>query len=250
MSIQSVTRDNIIEFLNSQGDISAKTLRNYHSDLSALWQWATERSLCEENIIRTVRAPIADKKDIIPLSKIEVFAVLNQARKIENAVLSLRNEAIIYLLLDSGIRASELCGITIKDINKVVSHITVLGKGRKERSVPISTTTMNKIMAYTTMRSMKTERIFTTRMNQEFTRNRLGHLLRYWGFEAGVPGVYPHRFRHTFAIQFLRNGGNIYSLQKILGHTTLDMVKRYLAIAQIDLDRDHAKASPVENWIE
>lgn len=54
---------------------------------------------------------------------------------------------------------------------------------------------------------------------------------------------------YSSAIQFLRNGGNIYSLQRILGHATLDMVKRYLAISQIDLDRDHAAASPVTHWL-
>jgi integrase/recombinase XerD len=247
--IENITRNDIIEFLNAQDAISAKTLRNYHADLSALWQWAMEKHLCGENIIRTIRAPIADKKEIIPFAKIEVLALLKQVRKADNVVLGLRNVAIIYLLLDTGIRASELCGIKVKDINKAASHITVMGKGRKERNVPISTSTMSKIIAYISMRNIKTEWAFTTVRNRKFTRDRLGHILHVLGLEAGVTKVYPHRFRHTFAIQFLRNGGNIYSLQKILGHTTLDMVKRYLAIAQIDLERDHAKASPVEHWI-
>uniref|UniRef100_A0A7C4PLW1 Site-specific integrase n=1 Tax=Anaerolinea thermolimosa TaxID=229919 RepID=A0A7C4PLW1_9CHLR len=73
-------------------------------------------------------------------------------------------------------------------------------------------------------------------------------MLAELGDKSSVSHVFPHRFRHTFAIQFLRNGGNIYSLQKILGHSTLDIVKRYLAIAQYDVDHDHIVASPMKCW--
>ena len=79
-------------------------------------------------------------------------------------------------------------------------------------------------------------------------RDALLKLLIRLGAKAGVRDCHPHRFRHTFAVNFLRNGGNAFELQMALGHTTLQMVQTYLALAQADLDAAHRKASPVENW--
>jgi integrase/recombinase XerD len=76
----------------------------------------------------------------------------------------------------------------------------------------------------------------------------LQKILRKIGNRGGVSNVHPHRFRHTFAIQYLRNSGDPYTLQALLGHSSLDMVKNYLRIAQIDIDTAHRRASPVDNW--
>ena len=79
-------------------------------------------------------------------------------------------------------------------------------------------------------------------------RGRLLHTLTAIGERAGVQGVNVHRFRHTFAINYLRNGGDAYTLQMMLGHATMEMVKRYLALSQVDLDAGHKVASPVDGW--
>ena len=64
---------------------------------------------------------------------------------------------------------------------------------------------------------------------------------------AGVVGVHPHRFRHTFAVNFLRNGGSVFHLQQLLGHSSLTMVRKYVVLADADIQREHIKASPVDN---
>ena len=68
------------------------------------------------------------------------------------------------------------------------------------------------------------------------------------GSGSSVADAHPHRFRHTFAISFLRNGGNVFALQRILGHESLEMVKRYLSLAQMDLEKAHQPARPAANW--
>lgn len=247
MDIRAVNKQNIVQFMASQSNISAKTLRNYHADLSALWQWAIQQGICSENPVRQIKPPIAEKKTIIPLSKIEINALLDSA---VHSRYPHRNRAIILLLIDTGIRATELCNLLINDLNWVTGHVRVVGKGKKERLVPISNETLGVIKEYLSIRknTAHSAPLFALKSEKPLDRYKLRKILAELAASGKVSHVFPHRFRHTFAIQFLRNGGNIYSLQKILGHSTLDMVKRYLAIAQNDIDHDHAIASPVRCW--
>ena len=90
--------------------------------------------------------------------------------------------------------------------------------------------------------------LFASLQGGALDRQALLALLVDLGARAGITDVHPHRFRHTFAINFLRNGGNVYELQMALGHTTMEMVRTYLALAETDLQRAHEEASPVTRW--
>ena len=83
-------------------------------------------------------------------------------------------------------------------------------------------------------------------MSVSWLRKRLVHL----GQAAGVPDCKPHRFRYTFAIQYLRNGGDVFTLQSLLGHSSLTMVRYYLHLAQADVEQAHRRASPVDRWLK
>jgi site-specific recombinase XerD len=232
--IRVITRTQIEAFLAAQ-PFSSKTVLNYHIGLAAPWTWAFREGYVDVHIVRQVVKPKPQRVVIDPFTDVEVRAMLASVKRNTD-----RDRAIIFLLLDTGVRASELCGLDIKDIDLASRKIKVLGKGNKERFLPISSRTASIVFKYTSMAELIKP--------FPFTRTSLAHLIQQIGKRAGIQDAHPHRFRHTFAINYLRNGGDPYTLQEILGHSTLEMVKRYLALAQVDVDSAHKRASPVENW--
>ncbi len=261
--LAEITTQQVEQFLASLVDVKDKTVLNYHTGLSALWTWALKERIVDEHTIRQVKAPNPEDKDIIPFTEQDMKLMLvacersrsyrrpGQLEKCNHALPNPeRNKAIILTLVDTGFRASELCNAKIAAADLRNKRITVMGKGNKERTVPISSRTAKSIWRYLTTRpnSIDKDPLFASTDDLHLNRHSLHRLLYRIGQRANIRKVHPHRFRHTFAINFLRNGGNIYVLQDILGHSTLDMVKRYLKLTDQDADDSHRNASPVANW--
>jgi len=242
--------------------LSNKTLLNHHVALSSLWTWAVKEGIVKEHIVRAIDRPKPEKKAIEPFSESEVKAMLKASKRSRSYTrpgkaactharpTADRDKAILLLLLDTGIRASELCDLRIEDLNERTSTIKVFGKGSKERVLYISSRTHKALWRYLLQRrgAEPYEHLFVGRFGDPLTASGLYQLIRKLGKKAEIPNAYPHRFRHTFAINFLRNGGDVYTLQSYLGHASLDMVKEYLRISQVDLKRVHYRVSPVTNW--
>ena len=262
LPVHEITSKHIEQFLASFTTHSNKSLLNYFVGLSSLWTWLVNEEIVKANIVRKLKPPKVERKDITPFTEEEVRAImgaLNRSRiyvrggqNIDHSLGSFeRNRAIVLLFLDVGIRATELCDLKIEDLDNRNNRIFVRhGKGMKERMLPFSPRTGQMIWRYLASRkdSDPQDALFVSKLNRPMSRQKLSEMFRVIGSRANVKGVYPHRFRHTFAIQYLRNGGNAYTLQMMLGHSTLDMVKRYLSLAQLDIDNMHRRASPVDNW--
>jgi integrase/recombinase XerD len=260
--LASITADHVRAFFTSL-DVSNKTILNYHTGLSALWTWATAEDLISIHILRRVARPKPETRAIVPFTRADVEALLNACnqsrpytrpgkRQCTHARPTAdRDKAIILLLIDTGLRASELCSLTLNHIHLKNRHLVVNGKGAKERILPFSARTAQAIWRYLNQRPPargNTTRVFISETGNPISRHALLRLITRLGRRAGVPNAHTHRFRHTFAIQFLRNGGNAYVLQSLLGHSTMEMVKVYLQLAQHDLEENHNRASPVDNW--
>jgi len=255
--IDHIERKTIAHYLASL-DLSKKRVKNIYTALSSLWTWAVEMGYCTVHIIRQIKPPKPEKRPILPFTRDQIMNMLASTdaskeytrpgkRACRNRLKTgVRDRAIILLLLDTGIRASELCGIKVKDIKP--HGIYIHGKGSKDRLVPISETTRSALCDYIGEQKDIEKYVFKTEQGNVLSRDALRLIIRRIGDRAGVNDAHPHRFRHTFAINFLRNGGDVFTLQAILGHETLDMVRRYLAIAQTDINGVHQRASPVKVW--
>lgn len=234
---------------------SANTYR-YHWDTLAAWfTWQTDKPRCwARNPFQDLEpASVPQDTDVKPFSDAEIECLLAATRK---SYVPARDNAIVRLLLDTGIRASELCGIKVGDIDEKDSSIVILGKGGKRRIVYFGSKTGSAVWKH--LEGLGTAfgedavsphaPLFASergpRAGQALQPHALHEIIQTLGKRAGVQKAHPHRFRHTFAINFLRNGGNQISLSRLLGHTSLSMTAHYVAFVQADLEEQHRKFSP------
>ena len=161
----------------------------------------------------------------------------------------LRDRAILLMLLDTGIRAAELAGLNIEDVNPVSGEVLIRsGKGRKPRTVFLGAKARKALRSYLRERTDSDPGLwvsFDTRERMTYMGLRWVPILR--AREAGVPPVGLHAFRRQFALSMLRNGTDLITLSRLMGHAKLDVLRRYLAQTDADLREAHAKASPVDN---
>jgi integrase/recombinase XerD len=160
-----------------------------------------------------------------------------------------RDRAIILLFLETGIRLGELARLKIQDINlgssELVIHPFHKGIKSKARTIPFGKGCRRALWLY---REKYREDALDTEPFFALASHSIQSLMMRLEERTHIPGIHAHRFRHTFAIQYLRNGGDIFTLQRILGHSSLVMVQRYLAIAESDVKDAHRRASPVDRW--
>ena len=165
---------------------------------------------------------------------------------------------MLLLMLDCGLRVSELINIDLEDINLAEGYIKIrAGKGGKERLVPIGSFVQKMIWKYINHSrpqpiTDKITRLFLSGDGLPLTRSGVQQMLRRCGKKANISGVRcsPHTLRHTFAKTYLINGGDIFSLQRILGHSSLASVRTYLNLFAADLKNQHRRFSPVDNMAE
>lgn len=246
------------------GRLTEASMHRYWKAIRAFWKWAGEK-------LRTGRPdlvlaiPAYDSKEIEPYSREEVGRMLracdtsgvvekrgkkSYAMKRPTAT---RDRAILRLLLDTGIRVGELCRLRVMDLDFDSGTLAVLPhrKGKtRARIIPVGDSARQEAWLYLAGRGKTGERapLFTVERERPISRARVGGIVSYLGERAGVPRAGPHRFRHTFAIEYLRGGGDVFTLQYILGHANMDMVRRYLRIANMDIEIAHHRSSPGDRW--
>lgn len=164
-----------------------------------------------------------------------------------------RDYCIMLVLLDTGVRLIELENIQLSSIDFDHNKFLVMGKGAKEREVPFQATTKQYLLRYIRLRGKEDhDYLWINQLGGKLNRKTIQERLQIYGHKAKLNGVRvsPHTFRHTCAKMYLLSGGDILSLQKLLGHSSLDMVRHYVELWGSDLQKMHKKHSPVENLFD
>ena len=204
------------------------------------------------NPFSRVKVPKPPKKVIVTFSGKQLAAMLKSVNTSMTA--GFRDWTIILMLLDTGLRASELVGLTMDNVNLEDGMVKVLGKGSKERIVPFGAKVQRALWKYIQRYRPQPANplfptLFLTASGNPITTDRLRTIIEKYARRAGIEGVRcsPHTFRHTFAISYLRNGGDVFSLQRILGHSSLEIVRNYVNLAEADIKACHRRFSPADN---
>lgn len=234
------------------GQLSGYTINGYLRALRAFWAWLEREELIEDNPFARIKIPRPPVKVIPTFTEeqlLQFFAAIDIATPA-----GYRDFTIALTLLDTGMRCSELTGLRLDDVNLDGRLLKVWGKGSRERLVPIGSKLQRALWKYITRvrpepAAPRYDQVFLTRDGRPLTKDRLEAIIERYGVKAGITGVRvsPHTFRHTMAVTFIRSGGDIFSLQRIMGHSSLEVLRTYVNLAQADVSRAHQKHSPADN---
>jgi len=226
---------------------SQSTINHYYRVLHTFFNWLSQEELITDNPLHHIKAPKLEYKVIQALTPEEVKLLFGGCSS--KSHLDVRNRAILMMFLDTGLRVSELVNLNLDDIDTKTGTILVrYDKGSKERIVRIGNRAQKALWRYLTIyRQGYHSNLFLSRSGYPLTSTGVKLMVRRLAKQSCIPNVHVHRLRHTFAISFLRAGGDVFSLQYLLGHSTLQMTHRYLqSLNANDAINAHRRFSPLD----
>ncbi len=225
------------------------TVWTHYKNLSAFFNFCCGEDYLEKNPTASVSKPRVPKTLPRILTEDEIRALLKAAKA--RGFLGKRNTALIALLFDSGLRASEICGLKLEDVSLENQVVKVFGKGSKERIIPFSKETAKLLLRYLKVRRdfPFEEGFFVTKNGDGFNRYILFRTVKRLAERAGIDPskASPHVLRHSFATSWIRAGGDTKRLQHMLGHSDPRIVDVYIHLTAKDLSQAHSEFSPLSH---
>ncbi|WP_224981997.1 site-specific tyrosine recombinase XerD [Geomonas agri] len=229
--------------------ISPRSRARALSALRMLHRFLVREGYCEVNPTAIVEAPKGLQKLPSVLSSREVEALL--ASPLDTGAIELRDKAMLELLYATGLRVSELVGLKIGDVNIDAGYLMTIGKGDKERLIPMGGAACHAVGEYLEqarqelLKQKSSPLLFLSRLGEGMTRQAFWNIIKKRALQAGVrSGISPHTLRHSFATHLLENGADLRSVQIMLGHADLSTTQIYTHVTRERLKRLHEKAHP------
>ena len=249
--IDNVTPEIVVDYLTKlrEEGLAANSMNRALAALRGFYKYLLREKVIAQNPLAHIELAKVWMKLPETISKEEMKTILAQPGNRNNA--AIRNTAMLELLYATGIRVSELINLTMNSINWQVGFLIVMGKGSKERIVPIGRIAYDCVRRYVDeirpkfMQKKSTDVLFLNRFGKKFTRQGFWKIVVACARQAGLQKkVYPHTFRHSFASHLLEGGADMRTVQVMLGHSDIATTQIYTHITRERLKEVHRKFHP------
>lgn len=233
-------------WLETTGHNPGGVLTAFRAVKSFLLWYETETD--ELTAIHKVKAP---RVDMDPLERVSLDTVMQMVKACERGTFTGDRDAAILLgLLDTGARAREFLSINLIDTNQAIGNVLIrTSKNRKPRTVYFGRNTRKALRRYLSYRNDDNPSLWITRTGDRLSYTGLREIIQRRAKDIGIKPPALHSFRRGFALIMLQSGTDIYTLARLMGHKTIDVLKHYLKLTDTDTAEAHRRASPVDNFL-
>ena len=252
MDVSGITTDGILDFLKSMktSRLSSSSVVRYQVTIRNFFRFMLKEGVLKKDPVHILELPKRDRKLPQVMNESEVESLLDSPSLIQDEKRRIRDKAMLEVMYATGLRVSELVGMTLNSIEMTVGFIKVKGKGSKERIVPIGDAAKEAVARYLeesrpAFVRRTTNALFLTQQGEAFTRQGFWKLLKTYLKKINITKhVSPHTLRHSFATHLLEHGADLRSVQLMLGHSDISTTQIYTHINTEMLKRMYDKYHP------
>ena len=237
-------------FALSKREMARPTIRLHFAALRTFFKFLTQRHGLRDNPLTEVQLPKLEKKLPLFLNAQQIDELLSAPLRVERQSraprwMPARDAAILELFYSSGLRLAELVALDVKDVDIFSESVRVLGKGRKERVVPVGAPALEAIQRYRQAARVETGPLFLSKVRRRIAAANVWLAVRRYLPHTSIPvRISPHKLRHSFATHLLDAGADLRSVQSLLGHASLSTTQIYTHVTTERLKKAYDQAHP------
>ncbi|MBA3468070.1 MAG: site-specific tyrosine recombinase XerD [Herpetosiphonaceae bacterium] len=246
-----ITRDDLVSFLIflKEKRYATSTVARRTAAIKSFFDYLVAENVVVVNPTEHLDSPKVDRflPKAITVTQVDELLELPLT---SNGPEGLRDKAMLELLYATGMRVSELVALNVTDVDMVAQHVRCIGKGNKERMLPIAGTATTALEEYLDMgrgqigRSPEEKALFLNHRGKRLTRQGFWLILKGYAEQLGLHDLTPHTLRHSFATHMLNNGADLRSVQELLGHASISTTQIYTQVSTDRLHKVYDKAHP------